>query len=72
MVLRDGEPVALTRTEFRLLAELAVAEGRILSREDLLDKVWGYGYFGDSGSSTCTSAGCGPRSSATRPVRATW
>ena len=48
MVLRDGEPVALTRTEFRLLAELAVAEGRILSREDLLDKVWGYGYFGDS------------------------
>ncbi len=48
VVLRDGEPVALTRTEFRLLAELAVAEGRILSREDLLDKVWGYGYFGDS------------------------
>ena len=38
----------MTRTEFRLLAELAVAEGRILSREDLLDKVWGYGYFGDS------------------------
>jgi DNA-binding response OmpR family regulator len=48
VVLREGAPVALTRTEFRLLAELVVAEGRILSREDLLDKVWGYGYFGDS------------------------
>jgi DNA-binding response OmpR family regulator len=48
VVTRDGEPVALTRTEFRLLVELALAEGRILSREDLLDRVWGYGYFGDS------------------------
>jgi len=48
VVERDGEPIALTRTEFRLLAELVMAGGRILSREDLLEKVWGYGYFGDS------------------------
>lgn len=48
VVTRDGAPVALTHTEFRLLAELAVAEGRICSREHLLDRVWGYGYFGDS------------------------
>lgn len=48
VVTRDGEPVPLTRTEFRLLVELAVAEGRICSREHLLDRVWGYGYFGDS------------------------
>lgn len=48
VVSRDGEPISLTRTEFRLLAELAVAGGRILSREELLEKVWGYGYFGDS------------------------
>ncbi len=48
VVTRDGVPVALTHTEFRLLAELAVAEGRICSREHLLDRVWGYGYFGDS------------------------
>lgn len=47
-VTRDGEPVSLTRTEFRLLAELALAEGRVCSREHLLDRVWGYGYFGDS------------------------
>ncbi|WP_350278089.1 response regulator transcription factor [Kribbella sp. HUAS MG21] len=47
-VTRDGEVLALTRTEFKLLAELAGAEGKVLSREQLLSKVWGYGYFGDS------------------------
>lgn len=48
IVTREDEEVALTRTEFRLLAELAVADGGICSREHLLDRVWGYGYFGDS------------------------
>ncbi|HET7385763.1 MAG TPA: response regulator transcription factor [Nocardioidaceae bacterium] len=48
LVTRGGEPLALTRTEFRLLVELATAEGRVRSREQLLDTVWGYGYFGDS------------------------
>jgi DNA-binding response OmpR family regulator len=43
-----GEPVALTKTEFRLLTELAENRGRVLSREVLLERVWGYGYFGDS------------------------
>lgn len=47
-VLRDGAPVDLTRTEFKLMAELALAEGGVCSREHLLDRVWGYGYFGDS------------------------
>ncbi|HEX6517092.1 MAG TPA: response regulator transcription factor [Nocardioidaceae bacterium] len=47
-VLRDGTPLDLTRTEFKLLAELALAEGGVCSREYLLDRVWGYGYFGDS------------------------
>jgi DNA-binding response OmpR family regulator len=47
-VTRDGETLPLTRTEFKLLAELAGAEGKVLSREQLLSKVWGYGYFGDS------------------------
>jgi DNA-binding response OmpR family regulator len=45
-VLRNGDRVPLTRTEFRLLAELAVAPG-VRSREELLERVWGYGYFGD-------------------------
>ena len=47
-VLRDEKPLALTRTEFRLLAELARADGKVCSREYLLERVWGYGYFGDS------------------------
>jgi DNA-binding response OmpR family regulator len=47
-VLRDGEPVGLTRTEFRLLCELAEHRGIVLSREQLLDRVWGYDYFGDA------------------------
>ena len=48
VVTRRGDAVELTRTEFRLLVELVLAEGRICSREQLLDRVWGYGYFGDS------------------------
>ena len=47
-VTRDGFPLSLTRTEFRLLTELALMDGGICSREQLLDRVWGYGYFGDS------------------------
>jgi hypothetical protein len=37
----------LTKTEFRLLVELASSPGRVFSREVLLERVWGYGYFGD-------------------------
>ncbi|MBB5788922.1 response regulator transcription factor [Jiangella mangrovi] len=48
VVTRDGSPVALTETEFKLLAELALAGGKVRSREQLLERVWGYGYFGDS------------------------
>jgi DNA-binding response OmpR family regulator len=43
-----GEPVQLTRTEFRLLHELAAHPGRVFSRELLLERVWDYGYFGDT------------------------
>jgi DNA-binding response OmpR family regulator len=47
-VVRSGEEeVHLTKTEFRLLVELAVNPGRVFSREVLLERVWGYGYFGD-------------------------
>lgn len=47
VVTLDGAPVALTSTEFRLLVELATARGMLVSRERLLERVWGYGYFGD-------------------------
>ena len=46
-VHRGGEPVPLTVTEFRLLCELASVPGRVLSRQDLLERVWQHGYFGD-------------------------
>ncbi|MDG2352592.1 MAG: response regulator transcription factor [Acidimicrobiales bacterium] len=48
MVRVKGKEVHLTRTEFKLLIELASNSGKVLSREDLLERVWGYDYFGDS------------------------
>jgi DNA-binding response OmpR family regulator len=47
LVRRNGEDVHLTRTEFRLLCEMAASPGRMFTREMLLERVWGYGYFGD-------------------------
>ena len=47
VVRRDGIEIHLTKTEFRLLVELASSPGRVFSREVLLERVWGYGYFGD-------------------------
>jgi DNA-binding response OmpR family regulator len=46
-VVLSGRELHLTKTEFRLLCELASNPGRVFSREMLLDRVWGYGYFGD-------------------------
>jgi two-component system, OmpR family, response regulator MtrA len=43
-----GNDVALTKTEFRLLCELAHNAGIVLSREQLLERIWGYDYFGDA------------------------
>jgi two-component system response regulator MtrA len=47
-VSRDGVDVPLTRTEFDLLLELVRHAGQVLSRDALLDRVWGYDYLGDS------------------------
>jgi len=47
VVRRAGREVHLTKTEFRLLVELASTPGRVLSREVLLEKVWGHDYFAD-------------------------
>ena len=46
-VKKAGEPIELTLREFELLKFLASQPGRIFSREMLLEKVWGYEYFGD-------------------------
>jgi two-component system, OmpR family, response regulator MtrA len=45
---RDGQELSLTRTEFDLLVELIRHAGTVLSRDVLLDRVWGYDYLGDS------------------------
>jgi two-component system response regulator MtrA len=47
-VNREGEEIPLTRTEFDLLVELVRHAGQVLTRDALLDRVWGYDYLGDS------------------------
>ena len=47
--VRLGEnELEFTMTEFDLLAELAQNKGRVMSREQLLEAVWGYNYFGET------------------------
>ena len=43
-----GEEVKLTRKEFALLTYLTKNLGRVATRQNLLDNVWGYSYFGDT------------------------
>ncbi|MFF5423950.1 MULTISPECIES: two-component system response regulator CseB [unclassified Streptomyces] len=47
-VRRGGAPVALTPTEMRLLLEFSSAPGTVLSRDKLLERVWDYGWGGDT------------------------
>jgi len=46
-VLRNGEVIDLTRREFELIKFLATQRNQVFTREALLEKVWGYEYFGD-------------------------
>lgn len=46
-VLIKGESVALTIREFEILKLLVENQGRVFTRESLLDSIWGYDYFGD-------------------------
>jgi DNA-binding response OmpR family regulator len=46
-VYREGQPVPVTATEFKLLAVLADNPGRVLVNDELLRRVWGPGYEGD-------------------------
>lgn len=47
MVSKNGEKVELTHREFELLYYLAKHLGQVMTREDLLQTVWDYDYFGD-------------------------
>ncbi|MCA9945776.1 MAG: response regulator transcription factor, partial [Anaerolineales bacterium] len=44
---KDGQPLDLTPIEFDLLHTLMRHHGRALSREQLIEQVWGYDYYGD-------------------------
>ena len=44
----DGANVKLTNKEFQLLSVLAKKRGRVVNRQQLLDQVWGYSYYGDA------------------------
>ena len=46
-VTLDGEPIALTTTECRLIHIRASAPGRLFTRSQLLEQVWGMNYYGD-------------------------
>ena len=46
-VERNGESVELSALEFDLLVALARTPGRVLTRRQLLERVWGYDFFGD-------------------------
>ncbi|GIK40566.1 MAG: DNA-binding response regulator [Chloroflexota bacterium] len=46
-VWKDGQPVELTTIEFDLLYALAEHHGRVLSREQLLERVWGHDFYGE-------------------------
>jgi DNA-binding response OmpR family regulator len=48
IALKAGAELNLTKTEFRLLCEFADHVGMVLSRDQLLERVWGYEYLGDS------------------------
>lgn len=47
MVSKDGQDIELTHREFELLHHLAKHIGQVMTRDDLLQTVWGYDYFGD-------------------------
>jgi DNA-binding response OmpR family regulator len=48
VVLRNGQELSLTKTEFNLFCEFADHPNIVLSRDQLLERVWGYEYLGDS------------------------
>lgn len=47
-VRKGGVLLSLTKTEFQILVELADRVGQVVTKETLLEQVWGYDYLGDS------------------------
>lgn len=47
-VFKDGEPIEMPLKEFELLKLLVLNKGKVLSRELLLEKIWGFDYYGET------------------------
>ena len=47
-VTKDDQPLTLTLKEFELLKLLILNKGNVFSRDVLLDKIWGYDYYGET------------------------
>lgn len=47
MVYKNGRPLELSAREFDILCFLSASPGRVFSREELMEQVWGYEYYGD-------------------------
>ena len=47
MVYKIGRPLELSAREFDILCFLSASPGRVFSREELMEQVWGYEYYGD-------------------------
>jgi DNA-binding response OmpR family regulator len=47
-VVCNGQKIKLTHKEFSLLSALARSADRVITRQQLLDNVWGYSYYGDA------------------------
>ncbi|WP_166245853.1 response regulator YycF [Paenibacillus turpanensis] len=47
MLYKNGEPIDLTHREFELIQYMAKNNGKVMTREHLLQAVWGFEYFGD-------------------------
>ena len=45
---RNGEKLSLTLKEFELLKLLVLSRGKVLTRDFLLDRIWGYEYYGET------------------------
>lgn len=48
LVLHDGEEVILTKKEYKILLYMLENKGRVVTREELLNEVWGYDFEGES------------------------
>jgi two-component system response regulator VicR len=46
-ICKNGKPLELTQREYDIICYFWAAQGRVVSREELMEKVWGYDYYGD-------------------------